>query len=346
VVNASFYTVQLSRDRDFIATSFDIKYIPDTTAYFTGLSNGSRYYLRVGAVTDRDTNIWSYASFTTICSTPGAPVGKPPADNDIQVTCIPALTWERVSGAASYSVQLSTDSSFTTNILDSTRLTDTTRRVPELLMDTRYFWRVNASNDGGEVWSLPMRFTTIYPVPCCPLARFPKSGYSSSTDSVRFVWNSSSPHVTGYLIEIAHDSAMTDLFLSAVTTDTTYALHGLADHERIFWRVRARNKTGESNYSATEVFKTAFPAILKYSLDHFNFIRGLGHISYCIAEQSDVVIRLFNLKGKIVWQSKVRNVQPGYYSEILRSGALPAGRYIVKIKAGAFTKSAGAILVE
>lgn len=346
VVNASCYTVQLSMDQDFATTLFDIKYIPDTTAYFTGLLNGSRYYLRVGAVNDREMKVWSYCSFTTVCATPGTPVGKTPVDNEIQVTCIPSLIWESVSSAASYRVQLSTDSNFTTNILDSIRLTDTIQRVPELSMDTRYFWRVNASNDGGEVWSLPMRFTTMYPVPCCPLARFPKAGYSSSTDSVKFVWSGSSPHVTGYLIEIAHDSAMNDLFLSAVTTDTTYALHGLFDNERIFWRVRARNKTGESNYSATEVFTTVFPAVLRYSLGRFNFFRGLGHISYSIAEQSDVVIRLFNLKGKMVWQSKVRNVLPGYYSENLRSGALPAGHYIVKIKAGAFTKSAGAMLVE
>jgi hypothetical protein len=251
-----------------------------------------------------------------------------------------------VSGAASYQVQLSTDSTFTKNIFDTTGLTDTIQKVPVLSMDTRYFWRVNASNDGGDVWSIPMRFTTKYPVPCCPLTLFPQSGYTTQADSVKIVWSSSSPHISCYLIEIAHDSAMSDIFISTEITDTTYVLNGLADKERFFWRVKALNKTGESNYSATNVFTTAFPAVLKYSLDRFNFYRGLGHISYCIKQQSDVFIGLFNLKGEIVWKSKVRNAIPGHYTVNMQSGVLSAGAYIVSIKAGDFTGSAKATLIK
>jgi hypothetical protein len=346
VASACSYTVLVSRDQDFTTTVFEIKDIPDTLVDITGLSNGTRYYLRVGAVTDSDTSVWSYVSFTTVCSTPGVPVGKTPADNATLVSCIPALTWETVSGAASYRVQLSTDSTFSINILDSTRLTDTSHSVSQLSMDTRYFWRVNASNDGGETWSLPMRFTTIYSTPCCPLTRFPQSGYISRSDSIKIVWSSSSPYITDYLIEIAHDSTMTNLIVSGATTDTSYTLHRLSDNKRIFWRVKARNKVGESNFSVPVGFRTAFPAIPKYSLSKFNFYQGFGHLSYSVAKQSDVVIRLFNLRGKLVWKTKNRSVNPGYYSETMPSSALPAGYYIVKIKAGTFTKSAGTTLVK
>ncbi|MGE5671424.1 MAG: T9SS type A sorting domain-containing protein, partial [Fibrobacterota bacterium] len=143
-----------------------------------------------------------------------------------------------------------------------------------------------------------------------------------------------------------HDSTMTDLIVSGATTDTSYTLHRLSDNTLIFWRVKARNKVGESNFSVPVVFRTAFPAIPKYSLSKFNFYQGFGHLSYSVAKQSDVVIRLFNLRGKLVWKTKNRSVNPGYYSETMPSSALPAGYYIVKIKAGTFTKSAGTTLVK
>jgi Domain of unknown function (DUF5122) beta-propeller len=346
VANACSYTVQVSQDQDFTTAVFDMMDIQDTMVDITGLSNGSRYYLRVGAVTDSVTIAWSYVNFTTVSAIPEIPVGKTAAYNAMQGTNTAALTWETVRSAASYRVQLSTDSTFSITILDTTGLTDTSLVLSQLSTETRYFWRVNASNDGGETWSIPMQFTTLYSAPYCPLTRFPRSGYTSPYDSVKIVWSSSNPHITDYLVEIAHDSAMTDLEISGATTDTTYTLHRLTDNERIFWRVKARNKAGESNFSAPVVFTTAFPAILKFSINKFNFYRGCGHLSYCVAKQSDVVIRLFNLRGKMVWKTKIKNVNPGYYSEIMHSGALPAGHYIVKIKAGAFTKSAGAMLVE
>ncbi|NLD92866.1 MAG: hypothetical protein GX639_09385 [Fibrobacter sp.] len=346
VASAYSYTVQVSQDQNFTTTIVDITDIPDTMIDITGLSNGTHYYLRVGAVTDSDAGVWSYISFTTVCSIPGVPVGKTPENNAILVTCNPELIWKTVSGAASYRVQLSSDSTFTTTILDSTGLIDTSITISQLSMDTRYFWRVNASNDGGETWSLPMRFTTLYSAPYCPLALFPQSGYASLCDSVKIVWSSSSPHITDYLIEVAYDSTMNNPFISGTTTDTSYSIHRLSDNKRIFWRVKARNIVGESNCSVPVVFKTSFPAILRYSLNTFNFYRGFGHLSYSVAKQSDVVIRLFNLRGKVVWKTKLKNVNPGHYTEIMPAGALSAGYYIVKIKAGTFTRSAGAMITK
>lgn len=346
VASAYSYTVQVSQDQDFTTTIVDITDIPDTLVDISGLSNGTHYYLRAGAVTDSDTGVWSYISFTTVCSTPGVPVGKSPENNATLVTCNPGLIWEPVSGAASYRVQLSSDSTFTTSILDSTGLNDTSITISQLSMDTRYFWRVNASNDGGETWSQPMRFTTLYSAPYCPYARFPQSGYVSLCDSVKIVWSSSSPHITDYLIEVAYDSTMNNPFISGTTTDTSYIIHRLSDNKRIFWRVKARNNVGESDCSVPVVFKTSFPAILRYSLNTFNFYRGFGHLSYSVAKRSDVVIRLFNLRGKVVWQKKIKNINPGYYSETIPSGMLPTGYYIVKIKAGTFTRSTGVSLVK
>jgi hypothetical protein len=58
--------------------------------------------------------------------------------------------WNASSGATSYRVQLSTDSTFNTNLLvnDST-VTSTSRAVTGLTGITKYYWRVNAKNPAG-----------------------------------------------------------------------------------------------------------------------------------------------------------------------------------------------------
>jgi hypothetical protein len=73
------------------------------------------------------------------------------------------LTWASMAGvAATYRVQLSTDSSFTTWVVNDSTLTTPSRAVASLANNTRYYWRVNAKNNKGtSPWSTVRRFTTV-----------------------------------------------------------------------------------------------------------------------------------------------------------------------------------------
>lgn len=73
----------------------------------------------------------------------------------------PVLTWHPSETATSYKIQVGTNSSFVVPVVDTTIISDTTIRLNPLLANTRYYWRVNASNEfGTSFYSSTGIFTT------------------------------------------------------------------------------------------------------------------------------------------------------------------------------------------
>ena len=72
----------------------------------------------------------------------------------------PLLRWHAAESATSYRVQVSTLSSFATLAVDTTTA-DTTLLLPVLSGDTRFFWRVSATNQSGtSSYSIAASFIT------------------------------------------------------------------------------------------------------------------------------------------------------------------------------------------
>ncbi len=92
---------------------------------------------------------------------PAAPVLASPLSGANGVTVAPTLTWNQSSGATSYRVQLASNSSFTTTVLDRSGLTAISQPVSGLQNSTTYYWHVNAANSAGTGgWSAVSSFTT------------------------------------------------------------------------------------------------------------------------------------------------------------------------------------------
>ena len=63
-----------------------------------------------------------------------------------------AFVWLKVPGAASYEIQIASDSLFSTVIVDSAKIADTTLALQEIMDSkltgkTKYFWHVKAVSD-------------------------------------------------------------------------------------------------------------------------------------------------------------------------------------------------------
>lgn len=100
-------------------------------------------------------------SGTTTGSPPPAPTLLLPANGATNVQTNPTLSWNASSGAASYRLQLSGSSLFTSTIIDQSNITVTSHSVSGLSYSTTYYWRVNASNSfGTSDWSSVSSFTT------------------------------------------------------------------------------------------------------------------------------------------------------------------------------------------
>lgn len=100
-------------------------------------------------------------------SPPAAPTLVSPVNGATGVSTSPTLTWNASTGAATYRVQVSTSSAFSTTVYDQSGLTTTSTTVTGLASATTYYWRANASNSAGtSTWSSTWSFTTSSSAPC------------------------------------------------------------------------------------------------------------------------------------------------------------------------------------
>jgi len=93
---------------------------------------------------------------------PNPPTLLSPMNNEIGISTSRTLKWNAVSGATSYTLQVSTNSSFSSFVYYQSGLTGTSKQVSGLTNQTQYYWRVSATNSyGTSGWSSEWSFTTL-----------------------------------------------------------------------------------------------------------------------------------------------------------------------------------------
>lgn len=169
-----------------------------------------------------------------------AAVAKPgrltPSDGE-SVSGIPVLTWDRVSGATSYDVQVATNPDFG---VVKYRTTTTNRRVvPDIeLPPGDLWWRVEANSPSGDSgWTMEVRFTrnTL----AGPALLGPDDGQEldQPEDPALLSWEPV-PGAVGYTVEI--DDAADFINPTTYTTKTTsYVVPKPQIATTYHWRVRA-----------------------------------------------------------------------------------------------------------
>ena len=155
---ASSYELELSSLSDSTVIS---ETTTATSLAIDSLQPNAGYAWRVRAGNATGLSDWSATwTFTTAPLPPSAPTLLVPADLAIDVDNNATLSWDVVAGAASYHAQISLSSTFTSIYLDKNNLT-TTSTSASLQYATTYYWRVAASNAGGEgSWSEVRSFKT------------------------------------------------------------------------------------------------------------------------------------------------------------------------------------------
>ncbi len=104
---------------------------------------------------------------TSVITILPTPTLSSPTNGTINVSTKPTLKWNSLVGAASYWLQVATDTGFASLVVDQTGINDTACSLTTALTNnTTYYWHVNAADPGGDQssWSYTWKFTTV-PVP-------------------------------------------------------------------------------------------------------------------------------------------------------------------------------------
>ena len=156
----------------------------EVTATISGIGSVSvgQYSFKItgtsGAITkESDVTLGVYSV------SPEAIILSAPSDGNTGVSLTPTLTWEVDANAASYDVEIATDSAFT-GIVASENVTTNSYNLSGLEQTITYFWRVKGRSICGEgVFSPIFSFTTISCTVCESVGNM---DYATSTTLVQF----------------------------------------------------------------------------------------------------------------------------------------------------------------
>jgi hypothetical protein len=208
---------------------------------------GNMYYLRAVGVTCDD----------------GAPAAAPvPASPPSFATGIPtttALTWSVVPGATQYRVEVATEPTFTTPVLQDAGVPGPARAVGPLANGTDYYWRVRGRNFAGNEgpWSATSLFTTVAVLPAAPVLTAPASfAVGVSAFAAALSWEAV-VGATSYRVQLATETGFAaPLINDSNVTGTSRAAGLLAGNTAYYWRVRARGAAGTGDWSQIRQFTT------------------------------------------------------------------------------------------
>lgn len=258
VSNATSYRVQVATVQDFSQVQRDVSNISSTQLQLDNLSEGTTYYWRVRASNIAGTSsyspIWEFSTKKPQ-TPPATPVLSSPSSNAVVPTGKVLLSWQGVSNASSYRLQVAKDAQFSSPIHDSSDLTNTSIEL-ELLAAGTYFWRVSASNQAGSsAFSVARSFEVLNP-PSTPQLVSPSNQSLDQSISILLSWSAAS-NASSYRVQVATVRDFSQVLRDVSNVSgTQLQLDNLAEGITYYWRVRASNPVGNSSYSVTWEFST------------------------------------------------------------------------------------------
>ncbi|MBL0339929.1 MAG: peptidylprolyl isomerase [Bacteroidetes bacterium] len=160
VNSAVMYTLELSTDPGF--STIDIsKNAGINSTIIPTLQGNTTYYWRVKSNNGGHESI--YSNIYSFTSASAAATLISPTDSSTGISINPVFEWSAVPGADSYTLQVSTSSTFTVSsmVYNTAGLTSTTQQVNGLNPNTLYYWRVRSANGTVQgFYSVKFTFTT------------------------------------------------------------------------------------------------------------------------------------------------------------------------------------------
>jgi photosystem II stability/assembly factor-like uncharacterized protein len=354
-ITVTTYQAQLATDSLFTGNNLII----DSTAFATSqlsvrnglLINLARYFWRVRTTNILGTGPYSAPwNFFTGLTPPIAPALLAPHNGDTDISTIVTLDWNDVPFDSTYRIQISTDSTFATTVVNLSPLFQSqyTTQGGQLQNNTIYFWRVNATNSSGTgPYSSVWHFRTVISAPIAPPDLLsPANGATVQTLTPVLDWNDVFD-ATGYKIQVATDS----LFISpAIDTNLTPSQvtvppGKLNSNTGYFWRVRGRNIGGYGPWSETWHFNTGpigittistiIPKEFKLYNNYPNPFNPSTKIRFDLPKASNVTIEVYDLLGRKLETLVQLSIPPGIYETQWNTTNEASGIYLYRILARA-----------
>jgi uncharacterized lipoprotein YddW (UPF0748 family) len=322
-------------------------------------TSGQAYYI-VTAL-DRNYNE-SNPVYPILVNPPPVPVLEYPINYAINIEDSVIFKWKYPAHSSSYRLQVSTDSTFASNIIyDQSNIIDTMKMVTVLTGQQKYYWRVMSFNAGGTSnFSSPFSFTTGYPA--STLLAYPLNNTGDIPLDTTLYWYpgkdaSEYSLVLARSLDFSPSSIVKDV---SGITDTFYSVSGLNPYTFHFWKVRASNQYGNGQWSAVWRFRTVAATGIEdedlipteYALEQ-NFPNPFNPsttIRFRIPEAGLTRLKIYNILGQEVAVLVEEYMNPGTYNVEFNTKAMlnqeASGIYIYRLRVNDYSASKKMILMK
>ena len=260
VANATDYTVEVYRDAALSQLETSQPVVAPATAAvstsFSGLTFGATYYFHVRAENDCGDSNYSPATSVTLNNVPPDPTSVA-----IQNTTCTALdaTWDAVPNATGYIVEfIDVDAGSTFAAPDRTEIiTDpliTSFNFSGLTAGTNYQFRVRATNVCGDGNNVASPVGSTDETPTVPTGL---TATNATCTGFEVSWTAATDADT-YTLEVYDDAGLdpANLVNSQNVATTSATVSPLNNSTAYFFRVRAENTCGVSNFTPVETIAT------------------------------------------------------------------------------------------
>ncbi len=318
-------------------------------------ANGDLYFALTAI--DRNSNESPLSSVLQI-TPPVVPQLALPLNKDRFLPDTFRLKWNLSDRASSFFLQVAEDSLFQSVVLEKDGIFADSLTMNTLQGQTTYYWHVAAENPAGRsAFSETFQFTTAFPLP--PMLAGPADGESNVPLDTMLTWYANSV-ASSYRLQLAQASTFVESYmvLDTVVTDTFVYVQNLEPFKRkwYYWRVKAMNEYGSSDWSETFMFRTVSatfvedlfttPQVFALEQNYPNPFNPSTTISFTVPKTVKTTITVYNMLGQKVATLLDEVKQPGSYRVTFDASNLAAGVYIYQMRAGSFVASRKMIVIK
>lgn len=278
---------------DIVGTSYyDYRY--DTVATFdsplltTGLTSnytqasgtlyyGATYYWQVRANNSHDASDWS---LPWRIITPAYVTLTTPADNSTQTANSVTLRWDGITGSSKYEYRCDTTLAFNSSLLRSgTTSYLYSSTLYSLFYGSTYYWQTRAiSSVDTSDWAPAFQFHITPQLTTATLYRPNNNATGVNFNTVNFQWYSVSG-ATSYELQYTTDSTFATYTTINNISTTSTSVANLNRYTTYYWKVRAFNSNGQSDWSSRWHFTTDKAYIFHHdTLDFCDSYLLNGHV--------------------------------------------------------------------
>lgn len=165
------------------------------------------------------------------------------------------LKWKKIKGAKEYLIELSTNTDFSTFVLDST-VEGTSVMTPELTPNEQYHWRVLPIDRGpnskwSEVWSFTTGESETTFVTTSLIS--PDDGANVKNPDIDFTWQDLE-EADSYNFQVSNDTSFSELLVDSLVSASSINLNELPEGKTYGWRVIPVVSSGTGRASEARTF--------------------------------------------------------------------------------------------